>query len=63
VTPAQLALAWVLSQGKNIVTIPGTKGRIYLEQNLGAFDMTLTEEDLARIDDAFPMDAAVGTRY
>jgi len=63
VTPAQLALAWVLAQGENIVTIPGTKHRIYLEQNLGALDVTLTEEDLARLNDAFPMDAAVGTRY
>ena len=63
VTPAQLALAWVLVQGEDIVTIPGTKRRTYLEQNLGALDVTLTEEDLARIDDAFPMDAAAGTRY
>jgi aryl-alcohol dehydrogenase-like predicted oxidoreductase len=63
VTPAQLALAWVLAQGEDIVTIPGTKRRTYLEQNLGALDVTLTEEDFARINDAFPMDAAVGTRY
>lgn len=63
VTPAQLALAWVLAQGEDIVAIPGTKHRSYLEQNLGALDVTLTEEDLARIDDAFPMGAAVGTRY
>jgi aryl-alcohol dehydrogenase-like predicted oxidoreductase len=63
VTPAQLALAWILAQGEDIVTIPGTKRRTYLEQNLGALDVTLTEEDLARINDAFPMDAAVGTRY
>lgn len=63
VTPAQLALAWVLAQGEDIVAIPGTKRRTYLEQNLGALDVTLTAEDLARIDDAFPMDAAVGTRY
>jgi aryl-alcohol dehydrogenase-like predicted oxidoreductase len=63
VTPAQLALAWVLAQGEDIVTIPGTKRRSYLEQNLGALHVTLTEEDLARINDAFPMDAAVGTRY
>ena len=63
VTPAQLALAWILAQGDDIVTIPGTKHRTYLEQNLGALDVTLTEEDLARINDAFPMDAAVGTRY
>jgi aryl-alcohol dehydrogenase-like predicted oxidoreductase len=63
VTPAVLALAWVLAQGEDIVTIPGTKRRTYLEQNLAALDVTLTEEDLARINDAFPMDAAVGTRY
>jgi aryl-alcohol dehydrogenase-like predicted oxidoreductase len=63
VTPAQLALAWVLAQGEDIVTIPGTKRRTYLEQNLGALDVTLTEEDLARINDAFPMGVAVGTRY
>jgi aryl-alcohol dehydrogenase-like predicted oxidoreductase len=63
VTPAQLALAWVLAQGEDIVTIPGTKRRTYLEQNLGALDVTLTNEDLTRINDAFPMDAAVGTRY
>jgi aryl-alcohol dehydrogenase-like predicted oxidoreductase len=63
VTPAQLALAWVLAQGEDIVVIPGTKRRTHLEQNLGALDVTLTEEDLARINDAFPIDAAVGTRY
>ena len=62
-TPAQLALAWVLAQGEDIVTIPGTKRRTYLEQNLGALELTLTEEDLARINEAFPMDAATGTRY
>ena len=63
VIPAQLALAWVLAQGDNIVAIPGTKRRSYLEQNLGALDVALTEEDLALINDAFPMDAVVGTRY
>lgn len=63
VAPSQLALAWVLAQGEDIVAIPGTKCRTYLEQNLGALDVTLTEEDLIRINDAFPMDAAVGTRY
>ena len=61
--PAQLALAWVLAQGDGIVAIPGTKRRTYLEQNLGALEVTLTGEDLARIDAAFPMNAAVGTRY
>lgn len=63
VTPAQLALAWVLAQREDIVAIPGTKRRVYLEQNLGALDVTLTEKDLAHINDAFPMDAAIGTRY
>jgi aryl-alcohol dehydrogenase-like predicted oxidoreductase len=63
VTPAQLALAWVLAQGEDIIAIQGTKRRTYLEQNLGALDVTLTEKDLARINDAFPMGAAVGTRY
>jgi len=63
VTPAQLALAWVLAQGENIVSIPGTKRRSYLEQNLGALDVVLTGEDLARINDAFPMNAAKGSRY
>ena len=63
VAPAQLALAWVLAQGEDIVAIPGTKRRTYLEQNIGAVDLSLTEEDLARIDEAFPMDMAVGERY
>jgi aryl-alcohol dehydrogenase-like predicted oxidoreductase len=63
VTPAQLALAWLLAQGEDIVSIPGTKRRTYLEQNVGAVDVTLTEEDLTRINEAFPMDVAFGTRY
>jgi aryl-alcohol dehydrogenase-like predicted oxidoreductase len=63
ITPAQLALAWVLAQGEDIVSIPGTKRRIYLEQNVGAVDVALTEQDLTRINEAFPMDAAAGTRY
>ena len=62
-TPSQLALAWVLAQGEDIVTIPGTKRVAYLEQNLGALDLTLTVEDHTRIDAAFPMDAAAGSRY
>ncbi len=61
--PAQLALAWVLAQGEDIVPIPGTKRRKYLEQNAGAVEVTLTRDDLARINAAFPMDAASGTRY
>ena len=62
-TPAQLALAWVLAQGEDIVSIPGTKRRSYLEQNMGALDVSFSEEDLARINEAFPMDSAVGDRY
>ncbi|MDV6373859.1 aldo/keto reductase, partial [Deinococcus arenicola] len=62
-TPAQLALAWVLAQGKNIVPIPGTKRVKYLEENLGALDVTLMPDDLARMDAAFPLGAATGARY
>ncbi|QQV77714.1 aldo/keto reductase [Sphingomonas aliaeris] len=61
--PAQLALAWVLAQGVDIVPIPGTKRIAYLDQNIGALDVTLTEDDLARIDGAVPKGAAEGTRY
>ena len=62
-TPAQLALAWVLAQGEDIVPIPGTKRRTYLEDNLGALDVKLTDADLARIDEVLPPGAAEGTRY
>jgi aryl-alcohol dehydrogenase-like predicted oxidoreductase len=62
-TPAQLALAWVLAQGENIVPIPGTKRRKYLRENLGALDVSLTIGDLERIDDLFPAGAAAGSRY
>ena len=62
-TPAQLALAWVLAQGEDIVPIPGTKRRRYLEDNLGALDVELTEDDLAHIDEVLPPGAAQGTRY
>jgi aryl-alcohol dehydrogenase-like predicted oxidoreductase len=61
VTPAQLALAWVLAQGEDIVPIPGTKRREYLEQNAGAVDVELTPQDLERIDAELP--AAAGDRY
>jgi aryl-alcohol dehydrogenase-like predicted oxidoreductase len=62
-TPAQLALAWVLAQGRDIVPIPGTKRRKYLEENLGALDVELTQDDLRRINDVAPQGAAAGTRY
>ncbi|MCC2654049.1 MAG: aldo/keto reductase [Microvirga sp.] len=62
-TASQLALAWVLAQGNDIVPIPGTKRRRYLEENVGALDMTLTDDDLARIDRIIPPGAAAGTRY
>jgi aryl-alcohol dehydrogenase-like predicted oxidoreductase len=61
ITPAQLALAWVLSQGEDIVPIPGTKRRTYLEDNAAAADVELTAEDLERIDAELP--AAAGDRY
>ncbi|MGZ4299942.1 MAG: aldo/keto reductase, partial [Solirubrobacteraceae bacterium] len=61
VTPAQLALAWVLAQGEDIVPIPGTKRREYLEQNAAAVDVELSAEDLARIDAEVP--SAAGDRY
>ena len=62
-TPAQLALAWVLAQGNDIVPIPGTKRRKYLEQNLAASDIELTRDDLARINAAAPRGATAGERY
>jgi aryl-alcohol dehydrogenase-like predicted oxidoreductase len=60
-TAGQLALAWVLAQGDDVVPIPGTKRRSYLEENLGALDVELTAEDLARIDAQVP--PAAGDRY
>ncbi len=62
-TPGQLALAWVLAQGKDIIPIPGTKRRTYLEENANAVDVQLGKEDLAEIDAFFPFGAASGTRY
>jgi len=61
--PAQLALAWVLAQDKNIVPIPGTKRRKYLEENVSAIGVKLSEDDLRRIDEIFPTGAAAGLRY
>jgi aryl-alcohol dehydrogenase-like predicted oxidoreductase len=62
-TPGQLALAWVLHQGQNIVPIPGTKRRPYLEENVAATEIELSEEDLRRIDEAAPLGATAGDRY
>jgi aryl-alcohol dehydrogenase-like predicted oxidoreductase len=62
-TPAQLALAWVLAQGDDVVPIPGTKRRKYLEQNLAAADITLTRQDLERIEQVAPKGVAAGDRY
>jgi aryl-alcohol dehydrogenase-like predicted oxidoreductase len=61
--PAQLALAWVLAQGEDIVPIPGTKRRKYLEENVGALEVRLTAEDLRRIDEIAPKGIAAGDRY
>jgi aryl-alcohol dehydrogenase-like predicted oxidoreductase len=60
---AQLALAWVLAQGDDIVPIPGTKRRGYLEENIGALDVHLTPEERADIDTILPAGAAAGSRY
>ena len=62
-TPAQLALAWVLAQGNDIVPIPGTKRRKYLQENIGALDVDLTGEDLERIDEVAPKGSFAGSRY
>ena len=61
--PSQLALAWVLAQGNDIVPIPGTKRRKYLEENAAAADLKLTEHDLHRLNEVFPSGAAAGPRY
>lgn len=62
-TPAQLALAWVLSRGLDIVPIPGTKRVRYVRENLAALDLALSAEDVAVLDDAFPIGVASGARY
>jgi len=62
-TASQLALAWVLAQGNDVVPIPGTKRRKYLEENVAAAGVRLTREELARIDRALPRGAAAGMRY
>ena len=63
VTAGQLALAWVLAQGSDIVPIPGTKRRSYLEQNVAAAAVTISAEELAEIDAVIPRGAAAGERY
>lgn len=62
-TPGQLAIAWLLAQGNDIVPIPGTKRRAYLEENVTAVDITLTPAELNRIDEVAPKNIAAGTRY
>jgi aryl-alcohol dehydrogenase-like predicted oxidoreductase len=62
-TTAQLALAWVLAQGEDIVPIPGTKHIRYLDENIGALEVKLTQEDLQRLDAILPPGAAAGQRY
>ena len=62
-TAAQVALAWVLAQGDDVVPIPGTKRRSYLEENVAAVAVVLTSDDLARLDAIAPPGVAVGGRY
>jgi aryl-alcohol dehydrogenase-like predicted oxidoreductase len=62
-TPAQVALAWLLQRGQDIIPIPGTKRRAYLEENAGAAAIVLSQADLQALDGAFPPGAAVGDRY
>jgi aryl-alcohol dehydrogenase-like predicted oxidoreductase len=62
-TPAQVALAWLLAQGADIVPIPGTKRRTYLEQNCAALDIKLSADEVKRLSDVFPLNVTAGTRY
>jgi aryl-alcohol dehydrogenase-like predicted oxidoreductase len=62
-TPAQIALAWVLARGDDVVPIPGTKRRMYLEQNAEASEIELSDDELQQLDEAFPPGAAAGQRY
>jgi aryl-alcohol dehydrogenase-like predicted oxidoreductase len=62
-TPAQIGLAWVLARGEDVVPIPGTKRRKYLEENVAALEVQLTPEDLRRIDEIAPKGVAAGERY
>jgi aryl-alcohol dehydrogenase-like predicted oxidoreductase len=63
ITPSQLAIAWVLAQGDDVVPIPGTKRRSYLEENRGAVEVELTSEDLAVIEEVTPRGSVAGDRY
>jgi aryl-alcohol dehydrogenase-like predicted oxidoreductase len=63
VKPAQVALAWLLAQGKDVVPIPGTKRRAYLDQNAAAVGIALSAAEVAQLANAFPPGAASGTRY
>ncbi|MEJ2635491.1 MAG: aldo/keto reductase, partial [Calditrichia bacterium] len=63
VTPAQLALAWVMARGEYIVPIPGTKHRKYVEENAAAAEVKLSQDELAEISRALPQGAAAGLRY
>jgi aryl-alcohol dehydrogenase-like predicted oxidoreductase len=63
VTPGQLALAWVQSRGDDVVPIPGTKRRTYLEENVAALSLSLSDEDVAAIEQAVPVEEVAGTRY
>jgi aryl-alcohol dehydrogenase-like predicted oxidoreductase len=63
VTPSQLVLAWLLARGGDVVPIPGTKRRAYLDENAGAVGVALTPEEIAQIDAAMPPGAGAGTRY
>jgi len=62
-TPAQIAIAWLLAQGKDIIPIPGTKRIERLEENIKAVDIELSKDDLKKINDVAPVGAAAGTRY
>ena len=62
-TNAQIALAWVLGQGEDLVPIPGTKRRVYLEENINAVDITLTEAEMTQLSNAMPFGVASGQRY
>jgi aryl-alcohol dehydrogenase-like predicted oxidoreductase len=62
-SPSQLALAWLVAQGADVVPIPGTKRRRYLDENVGALEVTLSPDDLARIDELLPVGLVAGPRY